>query len=120
METATAHLEGLLFDAHRYDVSTVGRYKFNKKMDIWSRLSGQEAAEPITDPMTGEILVMPGEFISRAQAHELSRKGVNEAVIKVGDTNVKVFSNDMVWHGRLCGLRPQGVRRPGEGAFLRS
>ena len=82
METATAHLEGLLFDAHRYDVSTVGRYKFNKKMDIWSRLSGQEAAEPITDPMTGEILVMPGEFISRAQAHELSRKGVNEAVIK--------------------------------------
>ena len=53
VETATAHLEGLLFDAHRYDVSTVGRYKFNKKMDIWSRLSGQEAAEPITDPMTG-------------------------------------------------------------------
>ena len=96
VETATAHLEGLLFDAHRYDVSTVGRYKFNKKMDIWSRLSGQEAAEPIADPMTGEILVMPGEFISRAQAHELSRKGVNEAVIKVGDTNVKVFSNNMV------------------------
>ena len=64
-------------------MSKVGRYKFNKKMDIWSRLSGQEAVEPITDPMTGEILVMPGEFISRAQAHELSRKGVNEAVVKV-------------------------------------
>ena len=96
VETATAHLEGLLFDAHRYDVSKVGRYKFNKKMDIWSRLSGQEAAEPIADPMTGEILVMPGEFISRAQAHELSRRGVNEAVVKVGDSNVKVFSNSMV------------------------
>ena len=96
VETATAHLEGLLFDPHRYDVSKVGRYKFNKKMDIWSRLSGQEAAEPIADPMTGEILVMPGEFISRAQAHELSRRGVNEAVVKVGDSNVKVFSNNMV------------------------
>ena len=96
VETATAHLEGLLFDYHRYDVSKVGRYKFNKKMDIWSRLSGQEAVEPIADPMTGEILVMPGEFISRAQAHELSRKGVNEAVIKIGDYNVKVFSNNMV------------------------
>ena len=96
VETAIAHLEGLLFDPHRYDVSKVGRYKFNKKMDIWSRLSGQEAVEPITDPMTGEILVMPGEFISRAQAHELSRKGVNEAVVKVGDANVKVFSNNMV------------------------
>ena len=96
VETATAHLEGLLFDPHRYDVSKVGRYKFNKKMDIWSRLSGQEAAEPIADPMTGEILVMPGDFISRAQAHELSARGVNEAVIKVGDQNVKVFSNGMV------------------------
>ena len=96
VETAIAHLEGLLFDARRYDVSTVGRYKFNKKMDIWSRLSGQEVVEPIADPMTGEILVMPGEVISRAKAHELSDKGVNEAVVKVGDQAVKVFSNDMV------------------------
>ena len=96
VETATAHLEGLLFDAHRYDVSKVGRYKFNKKMDIWSRLSGQEAAEPIADPMTGEILVMPGDIITRTKAHMLSDKGVNEAVVKVGDVNVKIFSNDMV------------------------
>ena len=96
VETATAHLEGLLFDAHRYDVSKVGRYKFNKKMDIWTRLSGQELAEPIADPMTGEILAMPGEIITRARAHELSDKGVNEAVLKVGDTTVKVFANDMV------------------------
>ena len=96
VETATAHLEGLLFDAHRYDVSRVGRYKFNKKMDIWTRLSGQEAAQPIADPMTGEILVMPGEIITRTKAHLLSDKGVNEAVVKVGDVNVKIFSNDMV------------------------
>ena len=96
VETASAHLEGLLFDSHRYDVSKVGRYKFNKKMDIWSRLSGQETAEPISDPMTGEILIMPGEIISRAKAHELSDKGVNEAGVRVGDTNVKVFSNGMV------------------------
>ena len=96
VETADAHLKGLLFDAHRYDVSKVGRYKFNKKMDIWSRLSGQEVVEPIADPMTGEILVMPGEFISRAQARELSRKGVNEAVVRVGDVHVKIFSNNMV------------------------
>ena len=96
VETAIAHLEGLLFDARRYDVSTVGRYKFNKKMDIWSRLSGQEAAEPIVDPMTGEILVEPHEIISRAKAHELSDKGVNEATVKVGDSLVKIFSNDMV------------------------
>ncbi len=96
VETAIAHLEGLLFDAHRYDVSKVGRYKFNKKMDIWARLSGQELAEPIADPMTGEILNMPGDFITRARAHELSAKGVNEAVVKVGDQKVNVFSNGTV------------------------
>ena len=96
VETAIAHLEGLLFDAHRYDVSKVGRYKFNKKMNLATRLSGREAVEPIADPMTGEILVMPGEIITREMAKELSAKGVNEAVVKVGDSNVKVFGNDMV------------------------
>ncbi len=107
VETAVAHLEGLLFDAHRYDVSTVGRYKFNKKMDIWSRLSGQELAEPIADPMTGEILAMPGEIIGRERAHELSAKGVNEAVLKVGDRNVKVLSNNMVDMSRFVDFDPK-------------
>ncbi len=112
VETAIAHLEGLLFDAHRYDVSKVGRYKFNKKMDIWARLSGQELAEPITDPMTGEILNMPGDFISRARAHELSAKGVNEAVVKVGDQKVSVFSNGMVDMSSFVDFDPKeyGIR----------
>ncbi len=112
VETAIAHLEGLLFDAHRYDVSKVGRYKFNKKMDIWNRLSGQEAAEPIADPMTGEILVMPGEIITRDMAHELSDKGVNEAVVKVGDQLVKVFSNGMVNMANFVDFDPKeyGIR----------
>ncbi len=107
VETATAHLEGLLFDAHRYDVSTVGRYKFNKKMDIWSRLSGQELAEPIADPMTGEILAMPGEFLTRIRAHELSDKGVNQAVVKVGDRLVKILSNDMVRMEKFVDFDPR-------------
>jgi len=112
VETAQAHLEGLLFDAHRYDVSKVGRYKFNKKMDIWSRLSGREAAEPIADPMTGEILVMPGELITRERAQELSAMGVCEAVVKVGDSNVHVFSNRMVDMARFVDFDPAqyGIR----------
>ncbi len=96
VETANAHLEGLLFDAHRYDVSKVGRYKFNKKMEIAVRLSGQELLEPVADPMTGEILAMPGEVLTREKAWELSSKGVNEATVKVGDNAVKIFANDMV------------------------
>ncbi len=112
VETAIAHLEGLLFDAHRYDVSKVGRYKFNKKMDIWARLSGQELAEPIADPMTGEILNMPGDFITRARAHELSAKGINEAVVKVGDQKVSVFSNGMVDMASFVDFDPKeyGIR----------
>ena len=107
VETATAHLEGLLFDARRYDVSVVGRYKFNKKMDIWSRLSGQVAAEPIVDPMTGEILVMPDEVIDRNKAHEISDRGVNKAVVKVGDQNVVIFSNDMVDMSKFVSFDPE-------------
>ena len=56
VESSESYLDALFFDARRYDVSKVGRYKFNKKLDIWSRLSGQVLAEPVTDPMTGEII----------------------------------------------------------------
>ena len=96
VESAASYLDSLFFDARRYDVSKVGRYKFNKKMDIWSRLNGQELAEPIADPRTGEILAMPGEILSRAKAKELSAKGVCEAVITVNGKTHKVFSNYMV------------------------
>ena len=96
VENAESYLEALFFDARRYDVSKVGRYKFNKKMDIWPRLCGQLLAEPVADPMTGEILAMPGEVISREKAHEISARGVNEAIVEVNGTRVKVFSNGMV------------------------
>ncbi len=96
VEAATSHLEGLLFDDRRYDVSRVGRYKFNKKMDIWSRISGQVVAEPIADPLSGEILAMPGDVIDRSLAHEISRRGVNAAVVQLGEQQVKIFSNGMV------------------------
>ena len=96
VENAESYLEALFFDARRYDVSKVGRYKFNKKMDIWSRLCGQLLAEPVADPMTGEILAMPGEVISREKAHEISARGVNEAIVDANGTRVKVFSNGMV------------------------
>ena len=96
VESSESYLEALFFDARRYDVSKVGRYKFNKKMDIWSRLAGQTLVQPITDPMTGEILAMDGETLSREKAHMISDHGVNEAVILCGEREVKVFSNGMV------------------------
>ena len=96
VESSESYLDALFFDARRYHVSKVGRYKFNKKLDIWSRLSGQVLAEPVTDPMTGEIIAMNGETVTREKAHEISRRGVSRAVIEVNDRKVVVFSNGMV------------------------
>ncbi len=107
VESAESYLDALFFDARRYDVSKVGRYKFNKKMDIWSRLSGQTLAKPVTDPMTGEIIAMPGDVISRDKAHEISDRGVNEAIIDVDGREVKVFSNGMVDMAKFVDFDPK-------------
>ena len=107
VESAESYLDALFFDARRYDVSKVGRYKFNKKMDIWSRLSGQTLAKPVTDPMTGEIIAMPDEVISRDKAHEISDRGVNEAIISVDGREVKVFSNGMVDMSKFVDFDPK-------------
>ena len=108
VESAESYLDGLFFDARRYDVSKVGRYKFNKKMDIWTRLANQTLAEPVIDPMTGEVLAMPGETLNREQAKAISAKGVNEAVITTMDgARVKVFSNGVVDMKNFVDFDPQ-------------
>lgn len=74
----------------------MGRYKFNKKLDIGRRLANQKLAAPLVDPWTGEIVAMPGEVITRERAQELARRGVNEAVLDMEGVQVKVFANNMV------------------------
>ena len=106
VESSESYLEALFFDARRYDVSKVGRYKFNKKLDIWSRLNGQTLARPVTDPMTGEIIAMNGETINRAKAHEISSRGVSRAVIDVNGREVVVFSNGMVDMAKFVDFDP--------------
>ena len=97
VDSADTMLYGLFFDPRRYDISTAGRYKFNKKLALWHRLSGHKLARPITDPMTGEILADADEFITRERAVELDRKGVIEAVLRSPDgREIKIFSNGMV------------------------
>ena len=106
VESSESYLEALFFDARRYDVSKVGRYKFNKKLDIWSRLNGQTLAQPVTDPMTGEIIAMNGETINRTKAHEISSRGVSRAVIDVNGREVVVFSNGMVDMAKFVDFDP--------------
>ncbi len=96
VDSSETLLRGLFFDPRRYDLSAVGRYKFNKKMALWARLSGHTLAAPVADPMTGEIIAEAGEVLTRERAKELDGRGVNEAFILVDGKNVKVFANNMV------------------------
>lgn len=89
-------MQAMFFDPRRYDLSDVGRYKFNKKLDIARRISGQVVAQPVIDPWTGEVMAMPGEKLTRARARELAARGVNEVYLQMGDAMIKVFSNNMV------------------------
>ena len=101
VDSAESLLNTLFFDPRRYDLSAVGRYKFNKKLALWPRLSGQKLGAALADPATGEIVAEAGEVLTRERARALEAMGICEAVIEVDDLHtgthlVKVFSNRMV------------------------
>ena len=85
----------------------MGRYKFNKKLSLWPRLSGQKLASPVADPRTGEIIAEAGQLLDRAQAQELENRGVSEAFVDVEGTVVKVFSNKMVEMRHFVSFDPE-------------
>ncbi|MBQ3057570.1 MAG: DNA-directed RNA polymerase subunit beta [Clostridia bacterium] len=101
IEGAQSYINQLFFDPHRYDISRVGRYKYNKKLSIGARLKGAVLAQPVVDPLTGEILAEAETVVSKELAETIERKGVNAAYIDVIDYEgnksvVKVLSNGMV------------------------
>ena len=96
LETAQAHLDGLFFDAHRYDMSRVGRYKYNKKLAISSRIAGKTVKEPVISKLTGEIMADTGDVISEELAYRMEQEGVDTVILDVEGKEVKVYSNGMV------------------------
>ena len=97
VESATSLMDAMFFDVRRYDISAVGRYKYNKKLDIARRITGHKLLETVSDPMTGEVLVEADTILTRDQARELSRRGVNHVTVESSEgTPVKVFGNGMV------------------------
>jgi len=96
VDSAEALLNNLFFDPRRYDISAVGRYKFNKKLALWPRIAGRTLTRPVADPMTGEILAEAGETLTRERAIELENKGVVDAWVQADAREVRVFSNGMV------------------------
>ena len=96
LESAQQLLDNLFFDPRRYDISRVGRYKYNKKLAIAARLAGCKLAEPVIAPLTGEILAEADEVVTKAKAKEIERAGVMVAVADVEGKKVKIISNGMV------------------------
>ena len=97
VESATNLMDAMFFDVRRYDISAVGRYKYNKKLDIARRITGHKLLEPAVSPMTGEVLAEADEILTRDKARLLSASGVNNVVIESHEgTAVKAFGNGMV------------------------
>ncbi|MGI6151840.1 MAG: DNA-directed RNA polymerase subunit beta [Christensenellales bacterium] len=95
-ESARALLTSLYFEQRRYDIARVGRYKFNKKLALASRIAGKVAAESVIAPETGELLASEGELISRELANRIQNAGVNSVSIRHEDRVLKILGNHFV------------------------
>ena len=99
VEASETLINNLFFDPRRYDLSIVGRYKFNKKLALWHRVAGQKLAFPVADPATGEILFDEGHVLTRDEGQLLDTVGVSEVTLALDNgTTIKVTSN------RMCDL----------------
>ena len=106
VEASESLIKNLFFDPRRYDLSMVGRYKFNKKLSLWTRIHGQKLAYPVADPRTGEILFDAGHVMTSDEARELDAIGVNDVTIDLDGKTLRVFSNNMVDLSRFVDFDP--------------
>ena len=122
VESAEALLESLFFDRRRYDISNVGRYKFNKKLALRGRIVGFALAAPVADPRTGEIIADEGEVISREKAELIDQAGVIDVYLNVDGKTVRVFSNGMVPLESMVDFDPEelGIKEKVRGIVLKS
>ena len=97
LESAQQHIDNLFFDPHRYDISRVGRYKYNKKLSMLNRLPGCKLAQPVISEYTGEFIADAGEVITKQKALEIEQAGVMKVVVACEDgSELFVISNGMV------------------------
>ena len=96
VEAARSLFNGLFFDERRYDLAKVGRYKYNKKLNLATRITGKVAFEDIIDPSTGEVLVEKDSVISKEVAEDIQNTGLNIVDIKVGENKERIIGNGTV------------------------
>ena len=109
LEAAQQQFDNLFFDSHKYDISRVGRYKYNKKLSMLNRLPGCVVAEPVISEYTGELIAEPGEVLTKQKAIEIEQAGVMKVVVRCEDgSDLFVLSNGMV---DPMALLPEGFTR---------
>ena len=96
VEAARSLFDGLFYDNRRYDLAKVGRYKFDQKLSLATRIAGKVAAKDIMDSETGEVFVQAGEIITEDVAKDIQNSGINMVEVTVGEKNVKVIGNGTV------------------------
>ncbi len=106
VEACETLINNLFFDPRRYDLSMVGRYKYNKKLSLWARIRGQKLSFPVADPRTGEIMFDVGHIVTDEEAREMDAIGVNDVTIEVDGRTMRVFSNHMVDLDRFVDFDP--------------
>ena len=97
VEAARNLFDGLFYDNRRYDLAKVGRYKYNQKLNLATRIADKVAAKDIVNSETGEVFVQAGEVISKEIAEDIQNSGINIVEIQAGEnTTVKVIGNGTV------------------------
>ena len=96
VDAARNLFDGLFYDNRRYDLAKVGRYKFNQKLSLATRITGQISAKDIMDTETGEVFVQAGEVITADVAEDIQNLGINMVEVTVGERTVKVIGNGTV------------------------
>ena len=96
VEAARSLFDGLFYDNRRYDLAKVGRYKFDQKLSLATRITGKVSTKDVMDAETGEVFVQAGEVISEDVAKDIQNSGINMVEVTVGDRTVKVIGNGTV------------------------
>ena len=96
VEAARGLFDGLFYDNRRYDLAKVGRYKFDQKLSLATRITGKVAAKDVMDAETGEVFVQAGEVIAEDVAKDIQNSGINMVEVTVGEKTVKVIGNGTV------------------------
>ena len=109
VDSAESLITSMFFDARRYDLAKVGRYKFNKKLALKNRISGQKAAETVVSPLTGEVLVEEGRLITRELAEAIQNAAVPYVWVQGEERKIKVLSNMMVDLKAIVDIDPKEV-----------